>query len=85
METQGRLPLNLKFLIEGEEEIGSANLESFVRDNRERLACDCIVISDGAQFGPDQPAITYGLRGITYFDLLLIGPNRDLHSGSFGG
>ncbi len=85
METQGRLPLNLKFLIEGEEEIGSANLESFVRDNRERLACDCIVISDGAQFGPDQPAITYGLRGIAYFDLLLIGPNRDLHSGSFGG
>ena len=85
IESEGRLPVNLKYLIEGEEEIGSPSLEPFVHDNRGRLACDCIVISDGAQFGPDQPAITYGLRGIAYFDLRLNGPNRDLHSGSFGG
>ncbi|NLX98048.1 MAG: dipeptidase [Rhodopirellula sp.] len=85
IECKGRLPLNLKFLIEGEEEIGSPNLEPFIRGNRQRLACDCVVISDGAQFGPDQPAITYGLRGIAYFDVRLTGPARDLHSGSFGG
>lgn len=85
VESEGRLPVNLKYLIEGEEEIGSPSLEPFVQANRQRLACDCIIISDGAQFGPDQPAITYGLRGISYFDLRLTGPNRDLHSGSFGG
>ncbi|NUQ64410.1 MAG: dipeptidase [Pirellulales bacterium] len=85
IEVEGRLPLNLKYLIEGEEEVGSASLAAFVRENRERLACDCVVISDGAQFGPEQPAITYGLRGIAYYDLVLTGPNRDLHSGSFGG
>ncbi len=85
IEAEGRLPVNLKYLIEGEEEIGSPGLVPFLRENHRRLACDCIVISDGAQFGPDQPAITYGLRGICYFDLRLTGPNRDLHSGSFGG
>jgi succinyl-diaminopimelate desuccinylase len=85
MECVGRLPVNLKFLIEGEEEVGSPNLESFVRAHVDRLACDCVVISDGAQFGPDQPAITYGLRGIAYYQLVLTGPSRDLHSGTFGG
>ncbi len=85
MEVKGHLPLNVKFLIEGEEEVGSPNLEPFVRQNARRLACDCAVISDGAQFGPNQPAITYGLRGIAYYELVLTGPNRDLHSGSFGG
>jgi succinyl-diaminopimelate desuccinylase len=85
IETEGRLPVNLKYLIEGEEEIGSPSLAPFLHENQRRLACDCIVISDGAQFGPDQPAITYGLRGICYFDVRLTGPNRDLHSGSFGG
>ncbi|MGO8750134.1 MAG: dipeptidase [Thermoguttaceae bacterium] len=83
--TQGRLPLNVKFLIEGEEEVGSAALEAYLPGHAERLACDCVVISDGSQFAPGQPAITYGLRGIAYFELLLHGPNRDLHSGSFGG
>ncbi len=85
LATQGRLPLNLKYLIEGEEEIGSPSLRQFLEDHADRLACDCVVISDGAQFGPNQPAITYGLRGIAYFDLLLRGPARDLHSGTFGG
>ncbi|MFZ5828488.1 MAG: peptidase dimerization domain-containing protein, partial [Planctomycetota bacterium] len=79
------LPLNLKFLIEGEEEVGSPNLHAFVADNLEKLKCDCVVISDSAQFAPGVPAITYGLRGIAYYELRLVGPNRDLHSGTFGG
>lgn len=85
LATQGRLPVNLKYLIEGEEEIGSPSLRSFLEQHGDRLRCDCVVISDGAQFAPGQPAITYGLRGIAYFDLLLRGPARDLHSGTFGG
>jgi len=85
LRAEGRLPVRLKYIIEGEEEVGSASLEQFVRQKSERLACDCIVISDGAQFGPGQPAITYGLRGIAYYELRVRGPNRDLHSGSFGG
>jgi acetylornithine deacetylase/succinyl-diaminopimelate desuccinylase-like protein len=87
IDTQGRLPINLKYIIEGEEEVGSESLEHFLADADQsaRLACDCIVISDGSQFAPGRPAITYGLRGIAYFELALVGPNRDLHSGSFGG
>ncbi len=81
----GRLPVRLKFLIEGEEEVGSEHLEQFLYHRPEPLACDCLVISDGTQFGPDQPAICYGLRGIAYYELRLRGPKRDLHSGSFGG
>jgi succinyl-diaminopimelate desuccinylase len=65
--------------------VGSRALETFLREHPERLACDCIVISDMAQFAPGRPAITYGLRGIAYYELRLTGPNRDLHSGSFGG
>ncbi|HIQ22792.1 MAG TPA: dipeptidase [Planctomycetes bacterium] len=83
--TQERLPLNLRFIIEGEEEVGSSALATFLDEHGDRLACDCVVISDGAQFGPGQPAITYGLRGIAYYELRLQGPRRDLHSGSFGG
>jgi succinyl-diaminopimelate desuccinylase len=79
------LPLQVKFLIEGEEEVGSAHLEPFVAENRERLACDCVVISDCGQFAPGVPAITYGLRGIAYYELTLFGPRQDLHSGTFGG
>jgi succinyl-diaminopimelate desuccinylase len=82
---EGRLPLQLKFLIEGEEEVGSHALGTYLADQSDRLACDCIVISDGCQFAPQVPAITYGLRGIAYYELHLAGPNRDLHSGSFGG
>ncbi len=80
-----RLPVNLKYLIEGEEEVGSPSLAKFVAEQAARLACDCIVVSDSYQFGPGQPAITYGLRGIVYYDLELKGPSRDLHSGAFGG
>jgi succinyl-diaminopimelate desuccinylase len=85
IKSQGSLPLQLKFVIEGEEEVGSANLGSFIAGNAGRLACDCVVISDTSQFAPGQPAITYGLRGIAYFELRLTGPKQDLHSGTFGG
>jgi acetylornithine deacetylase/succinyl-diaminopimelate desuccinylase-like protein len=85
IKTAGKLPLNLKYLIEGEEEVGSAHLEEFIDKNRERLACDVIVISDTSQYAPGQPAITYGLKGLAYFELKLTGPSQDLHSGVFGG
>ena len=85
IKVEGRLPINLKFLIEGEEEVGSENVEKFIAENPRRLACDCVVVSDSAQLAPGMPAITYGLRGIVYYELRLTGPNRDLHSGSFGG
>ncbi|HEY2840777.1 MAG TPA: dipeptidase [Pirellulales bacterium] len=85
IKTAGKLPLNLKYLIEGEEEISSAHLKEFIDENHERLACDVIVISDTSQYAPGQPAITYGLKGIAYFELKLSGPSQDLHSGVFGG
>ena len=81
----GKLPLQVKFLIEGEEEVGSEHLGTFLRENAQRLACDCVVVSDTSQFAPGVPAITYGLRGIAYFELRLTGPKQDLHSGVFGG
>ncbi len=85
MQTVGELPLQIKFLIEGEEEVGSHVLERFLDEQPDRLACDCVVISDTSQFAPGQPAITYGLRGISYHELRLFGPQQDLHSGVFGG
>jgi succinyl-diaminopimelate desuccinylase len=85
LATAGQLPLQVKLLIEGEEEVGSEHLERFLAENSERLACDCVVISDTSQFAPGVPAITYGLRGIAYFELKLTGPKQDLHSGVFGG
>ena len=81
----GRLPLQVKFLIEGEEEVGSEHLEGVVAAHRDKLACDVVVISDSSQFAPGVPAITYGLRGIAYYELLVEGPKQDLHSGTFGG
>jgi acetylornithine deacetylase/succinyl-diaminopimelate desuccinylase-like protein len=81
----GGLPLRVKFLIEGEEEVGSANLEAFVKAHRDRLACDYVVLSDTAQLGPGRPAITYGVKGMVYKEVFLYGPRNDLHSGSFGG
>jgi succinyl-diaminopimelate desuccinylase len=75
----------VKFVIEGEEEVGSESLNQFLGRSADKLACDVIVISDMSQFGPEQPAITYGLKGIAYFELRLIGPKQDLHSGTFGG
>jgi acetylornithine deacetylase/succinyl-diaminopimelate desuccinylase-like protein len=85
LKTAGRLPVNVRFLIEGEEEVGGAGLEAFVAENAGRLACDFAVISDTSQFAPGMPAITYGLKGLAYFELLVQGANRDLHSGTFGG
>jgi acetylornithine deacetylase/succinyl-diaminopimelate desuccinylase-like protein len=83
--THGKLPVNLVFLVEGEEESGSEHLEGFVAAQRERLACDGVIVSDSAQFAAGVPAITYGLRGLAYVEATLQGPARDLHSGSFGG
>ena len=94
MKTKGALPLNVKFLIEGEEESGSSGLNELLAGAyddklgmpvKEKLAADIAVISDTPQYGPGQPAITYGLRGICYFELRLKGPDVDLHSGAFGG
>ena len=72
-------------MIEGEEEVGSEGLMDLIEREPERLACDVVVVSDSSQFGPGQPAITYGLKGIAYFELRLTGPKQDLHSGTFGG
>jgi acetylornithine deacetylase/succinyl-diaminopimelate desuccinylase-like protein len=85
IKTAGKLPINVKYLIEGEEEVGSEHLDHFIAENKARLACDVVVISDTSQFAAGVPAITYGLRGIAYFELKLTGPKQDLHSGSFGG
>src|SRR5690606_39273530 len=79
-----RLPINVKVLIEGEEEIGSPNLLPFILAEKERLACDVVLISDSGQFAPDLPAITYGLKGLVYLELIVRGPAKDLHSGSYG-
>ncbi|HEX9749944.1 MAG TPA: dipeptidase [candidate division Zixibacteria bacterium] len=84
-QTNGGPPVNVKFLIEGEEEVTSTNLEHFVAANRELLKCDQIVVSDTAQFKPGYPAICYGLRGICYMEVFLRGANIDLHSGEYGG
>jgi acetylornithine deacetylase/succinyl-diaminopimelate desuccinylase-like protein len=85
LKTTGKLPVNVKFLIEGEEEVGGANLEEYVATHPDRLACDYAVISDSSQLAPGMPAITYGLKGLAYFELLVQGANRDLHSGTYGG
>jgi acetylornithine deacetylase/succinyl-diaminopimelate desuccinylase-like protein len=79
------LPINLKMVIEGEEEVGSESLETFLRENRRMLDADIILVSDTSMAGPDQPAITYALRGILYTQIEVTGPARDLHSGHFGG
>lgn len=85
LETTSEAPVNVKFVIEGEEEIGSGNLEPFVRANREKLACDALVVSDTAMFAKGVPSICYGLRGLAYLEIELRGTDRDLHSGSYGG
>src|SRR4029077_9939806 len=76
IKSGSKLPVQLKFLIEGEEEVGSANLERFVAQHRDKLACKCVVVSDCSQFAPGVPAITYGLRGIAYYELRLTGPKQ---------
>src|SRR5690606_37048873 len=79
------LHCNVKFMIEGEEEVGSANLGTFVKANTDRLTCDVIVISDTAMISLEQPSIETGLRGLSYVEVEVTGPNRDLHSGIYGG
>jgi acetylornithine deacetylase/succinyl-diaminopimelate desuccinylase-like protein len=81
----GRAPVRIKFIIEGEEEIGSPNLGALIEEHRDRLACDYVAISDTAKFSADLPAITYGTKGMVYKEIVLTGPKQDLHSGSFGG
>jgi acetylornithine deacetylase/succinyl-diaminopimelate desuccinylase-like protein len=85
LKTSGKLPINVKFVIEGEEEVGGVNLEAYMAEQAKRLACDYAVISDSSQFAPGSPAITYGLKGLAYFEILVQGANRDLHSGTYGG
>ena len=79
------LPCNVKFMIEGEEEVGSENLSVFVKNNKERLSCNTILISDTGIIANDTPSITTGLRGLSYVEIEVTGPNRDLHSGLYGG
>jgi acetylornithine deacetylase/succinyl-diaminopimelate desuccinylase-like protein len=79
------LPCNVKFMIEGEEEVGSDNLETFVVNNKAKLACDVILISDTSIISNNDPSITVGLRGLSYLEVEVTGPNRDLHSGVYGG
>ena len=79
------VPCNLKFMIEGEEEVGSNNLAIFVRENKEKLAADVILISDTGILANDVPSIEVGLRGLSYHEVEVTGPNRDLHSGLYGG
>lgn len=84
-KTAGKLPVNVKFIIEGEEEVGSPNLNPFLESNKELLAADVAVISDTSQYGPGIPGLTYGLRGLMACEVTLTGPSQDLHSGMFGG
>jgi acetylornithine deacetylase/succinyl-diaminopimelate desuccinylase-like protein len=81
----GGLPINARVIFEGEEEIGSPNLDQFIRDHKTDLACDVVVISDSPMFEKGVPSICYGLRGLSYFQIDLRGTTTDLHSGSFGG
>ncbi|MDQ3290623.1 MAG: dipeptidase [Bacteroidota bacterium] len=85
MMQQNQLPCNVKFMIEGEEEVGSNNLNTFVQQNKERLQADVIIISDTGIIANDIPSITSGLRGLSYVEVEVTGPNRDLHSGLYGG
>lgn len=85
LEKRGKLPVNLKFLIEGEEEVGSMNLEPFVLEHKEMLRADAVLISDTGMLKKGLPSICHGLRGLAYFQLEVEGPAHDLHSGSFGG
>lgn len=85
MMQNGQLTCNVKFMIEGEEEVGSDNLEDFVYEHKEKLDCDIILISDTGMISNSQPSITTGLRGLSYMEVKVTGPNRDLHSGLYGG
>ena len=85
MYKTNNLPCNVKFMLEGEEEVGSANLEKFVRANKELLKADVVLVSDTGIINNDTPSICVGLRGLSYVEVEVTGPNRDLHSGLYGG
>ncbi|HKH46986.1 MAG TPA: dipeptidase [Thermoanaerobaculia bacterium] len=83
---RGSLPVNVKFLVEGEEEAGGESIDRYVRDDGgKRLAADAVMISDTSLYAPGQPSLIYGLKGLSYMEIKVTGPNRDLHSGTFGG
>jgi len=84
-KSEGKLPLNVKVIIEGEEEVGSVNLWDFVTKNKDRLKADALVVSDTSMLARGVPSITYGLRGLNYYQVEITGPSQDLHSGVFGG
>src|SRR3984957_240849 len=85
LRVNGTLPVNIKVIVEGEEEIGSPNFEAFLARERERLACDVVVVSDTAVFAEDVPSLTVSLRGLVHWEITVHGPASDLHSGYFGG
>jgi acetylornithine deacetylase/succinyl-diaminopimelate desuccinylase-like protein len=85
MKQNGRLPVNMKFMIEGEEEVGSLHLDNFIRDHKAELSANVVVISDTAMFARGIPSMCYGLRGLVYFQIDLRGSSTDMHSGVFGG
>jgi acetylornithine deacetylase/succinyl-diaminopimelate desuccinylase-like protein len=85
LKQNGRLPVNMRIILEGEEEVGSANLDDFIRAHKDELKADVVVISDSPMFARGVPSICYGLRGLVYFQIDLRGSSTDLHSGSFGG
>jgi acetylornithine deacetylase/succinyl-diaminopimelate desuccinylase-like protein len=84
-QANGKLPLNVKVLIEGEEEVGSVSLWDYVQRHKSKLQADALVVSDTSMLGPGVPSITYGLRGLNYYEIEIGGPERDLHSGVYGG
>ncbi len=85
LRQKSALPINVKMIVEGEEEVGSDHLGAFVEDHKDLLKADLVVISDSGMFEKGVPSLTYGLRGLTYMEVELTGPNSDLHSGSYGG
>ena len=85
LEIHGSCPVNIVYLIEGEEEVGSPNVDAVVRERLDRLRCDAVMVSDTTMFAPGLPTLCNGLRGLAYLQIDLRGPNRDLHSGMFGG
>lgn len=85
VKTSGKLPINVKVMIEGEEEVGSVSLWDFVKENRQRLKADALIVSDTSMLAKGVPSITYGLRGLNYYQVELTGAAQDLHSGVFGG
>ena len=84
-QTAGKLPINIKVLIEGEEEVGSESLWDYVQQNKSKLNADALVVSDTSMLARGVPSITYGLRGLNYYEIEITGPAQDLHSGVFGG